>query len=332
MAVSVYQQTHNGPQLVALAGGDLGLGLADIVWVDMLAADDIEESAVEAVFGIDAPTETERAALEESARFYIENNTLIMNATVMARVQPDPKAKPNAKLAVVQHHRQIVSFFLTDATLITVRTCPLRAFEINAGRASANLADDKDAGDVLVSLLESLVERAADFLAASATELEELNVRVLIGHKQVRLETILRRLGQMGAGASQTRDSLASLLRLVRFALGHAARFHVPSDRLTLLANDIDTLHRQAEALKTDLTFALDATLGLVSARQNDTLRAMAIVTLIFVPPTLIASVFGMNFEAMTIFQDPHGPWWVVAAMAISSLIIVSVARFGKWL
>jgi magnesium transporter len=80
------------------------------------------------------------------------------------------------------------------------------------------------------------------------------------------------------------------------------------------------------------LTFSLEATLGLVSARQNDTLRAMAIVTLIFVPPTLIASAFGMNFEAMTVFADPHGPFFAFGGMALSSLLIVTVARWGKWL
>jgi magnesium transporter len=162
--------------------------------------------------------------------------------------------------------------------------------------------------------------------------LEDLNVRILIGHKQVRLETILRRLGQLGAGASQTRDSLASLSRMIQFATSHAKAFALSTHRLALLSTDIATLQRQAEALKTDLTFALDSTLGLVTARQNDTLRAMAIVTLIFVPPTLIASVFGMNFETMTIFQDAHGPWWAVLSMAVSSLVIVTIARLGKWL
>jgi magnesium transporter len=331
VSVTVFQKSSEGPQLVS---SELGIALAtsDILWVDMLAPDSREESAVEALFGIDAPSEAERAALEESARFYIENDALVMNATVMARVPLDPKVKTSAKNAVIQHHRQIVSFFVTKSTLITVRTCQLRAFEVNAGRASANLTEDKSAGEILVSLVESLVERAADYLAASAAELEELNVRVLIGAKQVRLETILRRLGQMGAGASQTRDSLASLSRLVRFAFGHATRFDLPSERLALLATDIDTLQRQSEALKTDLTFSLDATLGLAGARQNETLKAMAMVTLTFVPPTLIASVFGMNFEAMTIFKDAHGPWWAVLAMAASSLTIVSIARLGKWL
>jgi magnesium transporter len=331
MTINLFQQSSAGPQPV-LGEISQSLQLPGIIWVDMIAPDSAEEAEVEAVFNIDAPAESERAALEESARFYIENNALVMNATVMARLPIDPKIKPNAKNTVIQHHRQIVSFFLTKDTLITVRACPLRAFEINAGRASANLADDQNAGDVLVSLVESLVERAADFLAASASELEDLNVKVLIGHKHVRLETILRRLGQLGAGASQTRDSLASLSRLVHFALGHTSRFGLPADRLALLSTDIGTLQRQAEAFKTDLTFSLDATLGLISARQNETLKAMAIVTLIFVPPTLIASVFGMNFEAMTIFNDPHGPWLAVGSMALSSLLIVSIARLGKWL
>ena len=189
MSVTVFQKSPLGPQPVQVDAtleqgpslaleSALGLGLADVVWVDMVSPDSVEEAAVEAVFNIDAPAEAERAALEESSRFYIENNTLVMNATVMARVLPDPKLKVSAKNAVAQHQRQIVSFFLTQSTLITVRTCTLRAFEINAGRASANLADDETAGDVLVSLVESLVERAADYLAASAFELEDLNVRV----------------------------------------------------------------------------------------------------------------------------------------------------------
>jgi magnesium transporter len=331
MAINLFQKTPNGPILLG-HDNPLKLDHRDLLWVDLISPDADEELAVETHFGIDAPSETERTALEESSRFYIENNTLVMNVTVMARVGPDAKTKVSMKGQEIQHHRQILSLFLTPATLITVRDCALKAFDINAGRASADLTGDKTASDVLVSLVESLVERAADYLGSSAAELEDLNVRVLIGHKQVRLETILRRLGQLGAGASQTRDSLSSLSRLVHFASSHAKDFALPTKRLALLATDIDTLQRQAEALKTDLTFSLDATLGLVSARQNDTLRAMAIVTLIFVPPTLIASVFGMNFDAMTIFKDPHGPWWAVLSMGVSSLVIVTIARLGKWL
>jgi magnesium transporter len=331
MAINLFQKTPNGPILLG-QDGPLRLDQRDLLWVDLFSPDAAEETAVEARFGIDAPSEVERAALEESARFYVENGCLVMNVTVMARMVPDAKAKVSFKHQEVRHRRQILSLFLTPTTLITVRHCELRAFDINAGRASANLTGDMSAGEVLISLIEGLVERSADYLSASASELEDMNVQVLIGHKHVRLETILRRLGQLGAGASQTRDSLSSLSRMVHFATSHAKTFALSQKRLALIATDLETLHRQAEALKMDLTFSLDATLGLVTARQNDTLRAMAIVTLIFVPPTLIASAFGMNFEAMTLFQNAHGPWWAVAAMALSSLIIVTIARWGKWL
>jgi magnesium transporter len=331
MTIAIFSKGQSSPHLVSPDDG-YGLRNTAILWADLISPSVEEERAIEAKFGIDAPSEIERAALEESARFYQENGALVMNTTVMARVQPEISSKALLKTGYIPHQRQIVSFFLTKEALITVRTCPIRAFEVNDGRASADLSDDHSGADVLVSLVESLVERAADFLAATANELEDLNVKVLVGLKHVRLETILRRLGQMGAGASQTRDSLASLSRMVRFALGHAVGFNLPKARLNRLATDIDTLQRQSEALKMDLTFALDATLGLVSARQNDTLKAMAVVTLIFVPPTLIASAFGMNFEAMTIFKDPLGPWLAVASMALSSLLIVSIARIGKWL
>ena len=72
MAISVYQKTPVGPKLIQVESG-LGLDVSDIIWVDLVAPDAIEEAAVEAVFGIDAPSDAERAALEESARFYIEN-------------------------------------------------------------------------------------------------------------------------------------------------------------------------------------------------------------------------------------------------------------------
>lgn len=331
MTINLFQKTINGPILLSPQANP-DLNQKDLVWVDMIAPNAAEVAAVEAKFNIDAPSESERAALEESARFYLENDTLVMNVTIMARTTPILQPKARFKGHEVQHQRQILSFFLTPTTLITVRQCVLRAFDVTGGRASADLAGDKTAGDVLLSLVESLVERAADFLGASASELEDLNLKVLIGHKQVRLETILRRLGQLGAGASQTRDSLASLSRLMQFASSHAKTYSLSTRRLTLLSADIATLQRQSEALKTDLTFSLDSTLGLVTARQNDTLRAMAIVTLLFVPPTLIASAFGMNFESITLFQNPNGPWFAVIAMALSSLVIVTIARMGKWL
>lgn len=331
MTVSILTRQASGPAILSEPQA-ADLTAPDVIWIDLLDPTREEERLVEQAFGIDAPSDAERAALEESARFYLENDVMVLHATVVARARPEAEADRPQNLPPIAHKREIVSFFLTKGALITVRTCPLRAFEANAGRASANLADVGTGPDVLLALIESLVERVADFLSASAQELEDLNLRVLVSRRNIRLETILKRLGQLGAGASQSRDSLSSLSRLARFVLAHGTAWHVPKERLMLLATDVETLQRQAEALTNDLTFFLDATLGLVSARQNETLKAMAIVTLLFAPPTLLASAFGMNFEHMTVFADPNGPYWAAGFMVASSLVIFSIARLGKWL
>ncbi|MEY3235089.1 CorA family divalent cation transporter [Aquidulcibacter sp.] len=331
MTLSLLSRQATGPTVLNEPKAE-DLAAPDVIWIDLLDPSRGEEQLVEEAFGIDAPSEAERAALEESARFYLENDVMVLHATVVARAKPDAKAETPTKLPPIAHKREIVSFFLTKTALITVRTCPLRAFEANEGRASADLAEVETGPDVLLALIESLVERVADFLSASAQELEDLNLRVLVSRRTIRLETILKRLGQLGAGASQSRDSLSSLSRLSRFVLAHGPAWSVSKERLNLLVTDVETLQRQAEALTNDLTFFLDATLGLVGARQNETLKAMAVVTLLFAPPTLLASAFGMNFQHMTIFEDPLGPYWAAGLMVASSALIFSIARLGKWI
>ncbi|GIU67398.1 CorA family divalent cation transporter [Candidatus Phycosocius spiralis] len=331
MSLTFFTKSSSAPVELSQAlpeqiGGD------DVLWIDLVQPNQYEEALVEQVFGIDVPTDSERSAIEESARFYIDNQVLVLHSTVVARVKPTAIDDMASKSLGIRHKREIVSFFVTKSALITVRNCALRAFEANAGRASADLSDVETGPDVLLALLESLVERVADFLSASAQELEALNLRILVGRRSIRVEVILKRLGQLGAGASQSRDSLSSMSRLIRFAIAHGGPWSMPKDRLHLLATDIETLQRQGEALTNDLTFFLDATLGLVNARQNEILKVMAIVTLLFAPPTLLASFFGMNFQHMSVFADPSAPYWATALMIASSVVIYSLARLGKWL
>ena len=128
MTINLFQKTINGPILLSPQANP-DLNQKDLVWVDMIAPNAAEVAAVEAKFKIDAPSESERAALEESARFYLENDTLVMNVTIMARTTPILQPKARFKGHEVQHQRQILSFFLTPTTLITVRQCVLRAFD-----------------------------------------------------------------------------------------------------------------------------------------------------------------------------------------------------------
>jgi magnesium transporter len=329
MTVFAYQKVAGG-RIARTEPAVETLKAEDTIWIDLVSPEPAEEKHVEALFDVDAPTAADRRALEESSRFYVDGHALVLSPTVVTRARPTAETKePRSKIA---HRREVISFILVPGTLITVRDCELRAFEVDAGRASARVAGAKSAQDVFMALLEGLVERVADFLSELATELEALNLSALGVRKTVRLELVLRRLGQMGTNSSQVRDSLASFARLCHFAGAQADAFKLPRDKLGALVVDIETLQRQAEAITNDLTFSLDAMLGLVSARQNETLKIMAIVSLLFAPPTMIASIFGMNFEHMNVLTRMDGFPWSLVAMALSSAVVLTIAKVGKWI
>ena len=173
MTLSILSRQANGP-LVLNEPTAADLAAPDVIWIDLLEPSRGEEQLVEEAFGIDAPSEAERAALEESARFYLENDVMVLYATVVARAKPEAEAQAPTKLPSIAHKREIVSFFLTKSALITVRTCPLRAFEANEGRASADLAEVETGPDVLLALIESLVERVADFFKCECARIGRL--------------------------------------------------------------------------------------------------------------------------------------------------------------
>jgi magnesium transporter len=291
------------------------------VWIDLLSPDAREEATLEAVLDIDVPTASERGALEDSARFYEEGGTLVLIAAVVSREEEGGDYALNP-----------VAFVLDRRRLVTERDCTPRAFEVGTGRASARIISASGGADVLMALLDGLVERTADVVMETIAAGERLSDATLAARKPTRLEATLRRLSQLSATASKCRDSLASLSRLARFAAGVADRHGLDRSRLEDFAGDVAALQHQAEALRADLTFLLDATLGLAGARQNETLKVMAVTTLLFVPPTLIASIFGMNFEHMTVFKDAAGPWAAIGLMAASSALILTIARLGRWL
>ena len=289
------------------------------VWVDLFNPGPDEERAVEAAFGIDAPTQLERAALEESARFYEENGVLFLTATLLGR---------RAEGAFVSGP---VTFIVMRETLITVRSVQPRAFEIGRSRASARIEAAMRGPQAFLALLEGVVERLADILQDSTREATSISARVFGGDHFVQLPAELRAIGRLGALLVTAHDSLASLQRLTAFTTHVCARYDLPPERMVALQRDIEQLERVCEAQQEQLTFLLDATLGLVSAAQNNALKAISIATILFVPPTLVASIFGMNFDAMDWFKAPWGPWAAFALMAGTSLGVFALARLRKW-
>ncbi|MGE3143548.1 MAG: CorA family divalent cation transporter [Hyphomonadaceae bacterium] len=290
------------------------------IWIDLDRPSETEESYVETALGVDVPTHDERAAFEESARFFEEDNHLVMTATLLGRRDEGPFIS------------DAVMFVLAGPKLVTVRLINPRAFTVGQGRATARIEQARTGADVFLALLESVVERIADRLAEATQDASALSAVIFAdGGGPPNLRAAMRRLGTIGALAAQTLDSLSSLLRLITFAQAVGARHGLAGARLKALRHDCKELERTGAALQARLAFLLDAAVGMVSVNQNEILKALSIATIAFVPPTLAASIFGMNFTHFTWYAAAWGPWAAFALMLAAPAALFTLAKWRGW-
>ncbi|MBL8531000.1 MAG: hypothetical protein JNK94_04630 [Hyphomonadaceae bacterium] len=289
------------------------------IWFDLETPTEAEEVELETELGIDVPTPAERGAFEESARFYEENGALFLTATLLGRRDEGPFISGP------------VTFILIREKLVTVRQVRPRAFDVGKGRASARIGSAKTGADVLMALLESAAERLADLLAEATRDANAQSAQVFTKEPAPDLRDVLRELGRIGTLTALCHESLASLQRLLTFARAAAARHGLDVAKLRALERDVAELERIAETLLARISYLQDAALGMINATQADVLKALSLATIAFVPPTLIASIFGMNFEAMTWFQEPWGPWVGVALMVAAPAALFGIARWRGW-
>ncbi len=290
------------------------------VWVDLDQPTDAEELQVETSLGVDVPIPAERGAEEDSARFYEEEGALVLTATLLGRREEGLFVS------------DAVTFILVRGKLVTVRRIRPRALEIGQGRASARVGAARTGAQVLMALLAAIIERLADLIGETRAAARELSASVFTDkHTAPPLRQTLRTLGRLGALAALCQESLVSLQRLATYAAQASDRHGLAKDELITLRRDVEELERSAGSLETQLNLLQEATLGLVGAQQNDTLKALALATIAFAPPTLIASIFGMNFQSMHWFAEPWGPPAAFALMIVAPLALFLIARWRRW-
>ncbi len=302
-------------------GGATALTCADpnALWFDLESPSEAEEAEVEAALGLDVPTPAERAAFEESARYYEEGGALYLTATLLGRRDEGMFVSGP------------VTFILARDKLATVRQISPRAFEVGQRRASARIGSAKTGADVFFALLEGAAERLADLLAEATRDANSISIQVFDDKVEPDLRSILRALGRVGALAALAHDSLSSLQRLLAYTQLAKDRHGLDEARVAALTRDTGELERIAEALQPRLSFLQDATLGLINAAQTNVLKALSLATIAFIPPTLIASIFGMNFEAMTWFKTGWGPWVGFLLMLLAPAALFGIAKWRKW-
>jgi magnesium transporter len=296
------------------------------VWVDLVSPAPGEDKVVERMLGIAVPTREEMQEIEVSSRLYVENGGRYMTATLMCHSDTaTPKTTP-------------VTFILADHRLVTVRYDEPRPFAIVEHKLG-RLCPPKVSGEsVLMDLLDAVIDRAADIQERVGAEIDQISHSIFEPDEDAEppsYNDVLKALGRKGDLTSKIRESLVSIGRLILFLATEAEGMKWPKDdrmQLQSMQRDVISLTDHASYLTNKITFLLDAMLGVVNIQQNNIIKIFSVAAVALMPPTLIASIYGMNFHHMPELDWRLGYPLALAIMVLAGVLPYLYFKWRKWL
>ncbi len=300
----------------------------DTLWIDLVEPTREEDRLVEAHLSIEIPTREEMADIEPSEILYNENNARYMTARVLCSSDTD-----NPKLIDV-------SFILTERTLVTVRYGEPRSFSMFMARAGKPGGCRHQPEAVLDGLLETIIDRAAEILGTVGSRIDRLSQSIFENERQgnrraASFRAALKSIGRKGDVISNVRESMVSVERMLLFLSASMPRPQKSSGYKTewrTALRDVQSIEEHATFLSNKVQFLLDATLGLVTIEQNDIIKIFSVMSVIFLPPTLVSSMYGMNFRHMPELDWDLGYPWAIALMILAAVLPYLFFRWKRWL
>lgn len=303
------------------------------LWIDLLNPTPEEDQAVEGWTGATIPTTEDMVEIEESSRFYTEGGVKYLTVPLLHAV-----GKEQRRIAPV-------SFILTGRRLVTVRYSEPKAIALYAGRAckpgSGLLAPGSGGLSVMLGIVEAATDRLADILEGVTEEIETASQAIF--HRQgadrpmstKEFRRLLTRIGGQGTFLSKVRESLSGISRLlayVRAAVESGESRRESRVWIKSLERDMQSLENYVDFLSNKTTFLLDTIVGLISVEQNAIIKIFSVAAVGLMPPTLIASIYGMNFHFMPELDETWGYPAALLAMVVSAILPLFYFRRKGWL
>ena len=300
------------------------------VWIDLLNPTREEDQQVEKAVGIAVPTREEMAEIEASSRLYQEGGAHYMTAVVL--FQPDA---PNEPLATTP-----ITFILAGSRLVTVRYEEPRGIKIFLTRVQKRDAPCMSGAAVLTGLLEAIIDREADRVERTTAEVDTLS-QSIFGVKggertrSLRFDVSIRAIGHEGELTSRSRESLLTLGRLLTY-LNHVMTERGDDKqlraRVKTAQRDVHSLADHIGYLAAKITFLLDATLGMINNEQNSIIKIFSVLAVALMPPTLVGTIYGMNFQHMPELAWAFGYPMALCLMVVSAVIPWLYFKRKGWL
>lgn len=308
------------------------------LWLDLLNPTVEEVKLVKAHLALDILTRDEMAEIELSDRLYHEDGAEFMTITAVANIEgEDPVKAP-------------VTFVIKGQTLVTVRHAEPKPFLIYAAKAQRTSGPPCTSGElVMLGLIEAIIDRAADTLERIGDEIDALSREIFrntspsASKKTRNLQSLVERIGRKGELLTKIQESLVSIARLVAYhSASDSTSWAVASSgrklqkeirqRIKLVQRDATFLSDHATFLSNKINFLLDATLGLINLEQNQIIKIFSVAAVVFLPPTLVASIYGMNFDAMPELKWLLGYPFALGLMVLSAVVPYLFFKRRGWL
>ncbi|TRW94840.1 magnesium transporter [Paracoccus sp. M683] len=299
--------------------------LADAVWIDLWSPTAAQIAAVNGL-GVDVPTLADMEEIEISNRLYREGDTAYMTAVL-------PGEMPDGTRVAMP-----VTFLMSPGRLITVRHHTPRPFVTFPERADRSTTGCRTAERVFLGLIEEIIARMADILEGSGRVLDDTVLRVFDSGADSAASDLQLSLSKVGREAELMARVRLGLLTIERILAFYTAAIDDRPDRNKLRPvlrgqiRDVQALEVHADFLSSRVSLSVDTTLGMINLQQNKTVRVLSVISALFLPPTLIASVYGMNFQVMPELAKSWGYGMALVMMAASAVGTYLILRWKKWL
>ena len=320
---SVFVPSESSLKKAAVA--DLAALPDSAVWIDLVKPTMAEDKAVERLAGIAVPTREDMQEIEVSSRLYIENSARYMTATLMCGADTETP------------RTTAVTFILANHRLVTVRYDEPRPFVLVENKLARFCSAGITGEMVLMELLDAVIDRNADILERAGADMDAISHEIFepkgaarTGHAK-RYSEILIAIGRKGDLTSKVRESLVSIGRVVTFVAAAVDGVKWTKDmreQLKTMQRDVTSLTDHASYLSNKIIFMLDAMLGVVNLEQNNIIKLFSVMAVVLMPPTLIASIYGMNFKDM-----PELEWHLGYPIAILAMLAAAIGpyMYFKW-
>ena len=299
----------------------------EAVWLDLSEPSFEETHTVESFLGIEVPSREDMQEIEISSRLYQEDGAVFLTAIVLAKSDTEaPELSP-------------ITFIITGDRLVTLRYAEPRPFPAFSLRAQRPASGYNRGPVVLLGLLEAVVDRAADILERIGADVDAISKDIFQqgtgANRGSDFQSVLSKVGRKGDLCSKARESLVSIGRIATFLMQAAMDNNWAPEiraRFKTLGRDVHSLTDHASFLASKIAFLMEATLGMIGIEQNAIIKIFSVAAVVFLPPTLIASIYGMNYQHMPELEWSLGYPWALGLMLISAFLPYWYFKRKGWL